>query len=332
MERVLFGQTKDGQEVEGFVLRNKNGLEVRCLSYGCRITHILVPAADGEKVNVVLGYGDMAGYEADATYQGAVIGRYANRIGGAAFALDGQEHKLLQNDGDNYLHGSWHQRVWQGECIGDNSVSFTYISPDGEDGFPGEVWACVTYTITDENGLIIDYRAVPEAPTHINMTNHAYFNLAGGGDVLDHTLLVNASTLLEAGAGLIPTGRVIEAAGVLDFTTAKRVGQDIDAADPQLALGGGYDHCYIVDRNRPGVAFVADLRDPASGRGMKMYSTQPAVQVYSGNGLDGPFPRRGGLCLEGQHYPDTPHNEEFPPTLHETREKYHQTTIYDFFW
>lgn len=333
MERVLFGKTQDGREVEGFVLRNENGLEVRCINYGCRITDILVPNKEGGKTNVILGYNDLAGYEQDKSYQGAIVGRYANRIAGARFDLDDQTYNLLKNDGDNYLHGSWHKQVFEGEYIGDNSVSFSYISPDGEDGFPGEVWACVTYTLTDRNGLVIDFRAVPEAPTHINMTNHAYFNLAGKGDILDHTLLLNCDTLLEAGPGLIPTGRVIEAGGALDFRTAKRVGQDIEADDPQLTLAGGYDHCYIVNREQPGVALVADLRDPQSGRGMQMYSSQPAVQVYSGNVLGGGhFARRGGLCLEGQHYPDTPHNEEFPPTLHETREKYHQTTIYDFFW
>ena len=334
MERVLYGQTQDGQEIEGYVLRNKNGLEVRCINYGCRITHILVPSKDGKKTNVVLGYSSLADYEEDQTYQGAMVGRYANRIKGAAFELDEQEYKLLKNDGEDYLHGSWHKRVFEGEYIGDNSISFSYVSPDGEDGFPGEVWVSVTYTLTDQNGLVIDCRAVPEAPTHINVTNHAYFNLAGKGDVLGHTLLMNSDTLLETDADLFPTGRVIEAAGALDFRTRKALGQDINAPDPQLQAVNGYDHCYIINREQPGMAFVGSLQDPGSGRGMKMYTTEPAIQLYTGNGLDGSsFVKYGGVCLESQHYPNTPHNmEEFPTTLYGTREKYHYTTIYDFFW
>lgn len=332
-ETIRYGTTRDGRDVDGFVLRNKNGMEVRCINYGCRITHILVPSPSGQKTNVILGYDTLAEYEADESFQGAVVGRYANRISAARMEIGGREFKLLKNDGENYLHGSWHQKVFDGEYIGDNSVSFTYVSPHGEDGFPGEVWVSVTYTLTDVNGLVIDCRAVPEAPTHINMTNHAYFNLAGSGDVLNHTLLLNCDTLLEIEEGITPTGRVLEAAGVLDFTTEKPVGRDIAANDPQLLVAGGYDHCYIINRVRGGMAFVADVKDPASGRAMKMYTSEPAVQFYSGNGLaSAGFPKNGALCLEAQHYPDSPHQPEFPSTLYGPGEKYHNTIIYDFFW
>lgn len=343
MERILYGKTRAGEEVDCFIIKNANGLEVRCINYGCAITGILVPTAAGPPVDVVLGFDSLSGYEEDeGTYQGRVVGRYANRIKNAAFSLDGREYTLMKNNGENYLHGSFHKRVWAAEVIGDNSVSFTYTSPDGEDGFPGELWASVTYTLTGSNELMIDYRAVPKAPTHVNLTNHAYFNLAGSGHptVEDHLLTLNCDLFLEGGNDLCPTGRMLETAGgAFDFSTPKPIGRDINAKDPQLELAGGYDHCFIVNRESPaGLALAAKLEDPASGHAMRVYTTQPGMQVYTGNFLSGapgkkgaPMAKRSAVCLETQHFPCTPNGyEDFPPTLLQAGEKYRQSTVLQF--
>lgn len=341
MQQEQFGMTRDGKEITAYTLQNKNGLEVRCINYGCRIVNVYVPAENGTKADVILGYDTMAEYEEDTCFMGTVVGRVANRIGKASFKLGDKEYKLPQNDGENYLHGSLHSKVFSGEAIGENSVTFTYVSPDGEDGFPGEVWYGITYTLTDDNELMLDYRALTDTATHINITNHGYFNLAAdGGDILDHSMLLNGNYFLEVDSKLIPTGQEIDVRkGSFDFTQAKRIGQDIEKEDPQLALTGGYDHCYILNRKAPGMALAADVVDPKSKRGLRVYTTQPAVQFYTGNFLTGtigkggkPMNRRAGLCLETQHYPDSPNQPEFPSTLVRPKEKYHQATIWHFYW
>ncbi len=338
-----YGKTAAGEEVQEFTLRNAAGIEVRCINFGCRITHLFLPSADAP-CDIVLGYDELAGYEQDHAGQGAFIGRYANRIKGAAFEVDGKTYSLTQNDGTNFLHGTFAKRVFAAEGIGDNSVSFVYTSPEGEDGFPGEVWVGVTYTLTDENELLMDYRAVSTADTHLNLTNHAYYNLAGhaAGTMDGQTLQLNASTFLEVDKELIPTGRILEVAGgAFDFTTEKPINRDIANDDPLLAIGGGYDNCYIVDKQQPGeLALAAIARHPASGREMHIFTTQPAIQLYSSNFLNEPFPGKGGkklawrdaFCLETQHYPDAPHNPDFPSTLLRAGDKYHQLTITKFTW
>lgn len=339
-----YGKTQDGKDVDQYVIRNKNGMEVRCINYGCRLTNILVPDGKGGMADLVLGYDNLAGYEHDVGFHGAFIGRYANRIEGAAFTMDGKTYKVTQNEGENYLHGSYHATVFNAEAIGENSVSFTYISPDGEDGFPGEVWLGVIYTLTDENELVMDYRAVPKANTHINLTNHSYFNLAGQDElnITDQTLWMNSRTMLETAANLCPTGRVVDIeGGAFDFNEAKPIGRDINAEDPQIELGGGYDHCFILEKNRPAALTMAAMaREPISGRTLRVYTTQPAIQFYSGNMLEGsvagkngrPFARRSGYCLETQHYPCSPNYPEFPTTLVEHGEKFHEVTVYQFGW
>ncbi|MGD9559363.1 MAG: aldose epimerase family protein [Oscillospiraceae bacterium] len=341
MEHILYGKTKKGAEVDAFVMKNKAGLEVRCINYGARLTHVLLPGENGGKTDVLLGYDDLAGYEADEGCQGAFVGRYAGRIAGAGFDIGGQHHALTPNDGANFLHGSFPKRVFSADVLGENSVSFSATSPAGEDGFPGEVWASVIYTLTDQNELVMDYRAVSTAATHLNLTNHSYFNLAGAGTVLEQTLQLHAGLFLEIDAEKLSTGRMLEAAGAFDFASPKPIGRDIEAPDPQLKSGGGYDHCFVIDRLRPTMlAHAATAKDPASGRFLRVYTTQPGVQLYTANGLDGktvgkrgaPLQKHGGFCLETQHFPGTPAFADFPPTLLERGEKYHQITVLQFGW
>lgn len=336
-----YGALGEGGAVRQYSLRNKNGMEVRCIDYGCRITNILLPAKDGP-VDVVLGFDGLAGYEADkSACHGAFVGRYANRIEGARLEVGGKEYRLTLNDGGNFLHGSFANRLFEGEVIGETSVTFTYTSPDGEDGFPGELWLGVTYTLTDQNELIFDYRAVSRADTHINLTNHSYFNLSGdfSRSIEDHLLWLNSRHFLEADAALCPTGRMPAAAGgAFDFTREKPIGRDIGAKDPQLEIGGGYDHCFILEKESPtGLAQAARALHPQSGRALLVYTTQPAVQFYTGNFLDGtpgkgglPMARRSGFCLETQHYPCTPSHPDFPPTLLRAGEKFHELTVLQF--
>jgi aldose 1-epimerase len=343
MKTKKYGTTTEGRDVEQYTLMNKAGLTVRCINYGCRLTHILVPGKDGP-VDVLLGFDALADYERDGTFQGTFVGRYANRIAGAAFALGSRRYELLKNDGNNYLHGSWHRRVFGAEVLSENSLLFTYTSPDGEDGFPGEVRARVQYTLTEENTLEMDYRAVSDAETYVNFTNHSYFNLsgAGSGSVYEHLLRINSREILEAGGELCPTGRVLNVAdGPFDFTSEKPIGRDIAVQDPQLIAGGGYDHCYLLaQKEGDALLLAAELGDPTNTRGLRVYTTQPSVQLYTGNFLvDGTmgkngrsFGYRGGVCLETQHYPDTPSHPEFPSALLKPGEEHHEKTALQFFW
>ena len=340
MQQDIYGTLQGGTEVRAFTMQNKNGLRVRCISYGCRVTNIWVPNPGGQPVDVVLGFDNLAGYEADATFQGTLVGRYANRIRGAGFKLGDKWYGLIQNEGDNYLHGLLHQRVFEAEVIGENSIAFTYTSPEGEEGFPGEVWLGVTYTLTEDNELVMDFRGKSTADTHLNLTNHAYFNLAGEGDVLGHALRLNSGEFLEADSQLLPTGQTLPVEdGPFDFRREKPVGRDIASQDAQLAPVGGYDHCFVLDKNGTGIELAAELRHPQSGRALRVFTTQPAVQLYTSNMLDVPLGKGGaalkkyaGLCLEAQHYPDSPNHPEFPSTLVMAGEKYRQATVLHFLW
>jgi aldose 1-epimerase len=334
----MYGMTAEGRPVEEFTLRG-GGVTVRCINYGCRLTRILMPGPE-EPVDVLLGFDTLEEYEADTTYQGTFVGRYANRIEGAHFTCGGTRYPLLQNDGANYLHGSWHRRVFDAEAA-DGGVRFTYTSPDGEDGFPGEVRVCVSYTLTEAGELVMDTRAETDADTYVNFTNHSYFNLAGAGSgtVCDHLLWLGSDKFLEANEGLCPTGRVLDArGGAFDFTAEKPVGRDIGADDPQLRTGSGYDHCFLLPAGPHGApAEAARLRDPASGRTLRVYTTQPGIQLYTGNFLSAvrgkhgrTFGFRDGLCLETQHYPSSPQHPEFPSTLLRPGEIYREKTIYQF--
>lgn len=343
MEKTIYGTTAQGKTVDTFTLRNKNGLAMQCISYGCCITHLFVPDGKGGTVDIVLGFDDLYGYEhpEGPGYQGAFVGRYAGRICGAAFDLDGSHYDLLKNDGENYRHGTMAKKLYNAEPLGDNSIRFTGMAEDGEDGFPGRLDVSVTYTLTDKNELVIDYLAHSNRDTHVNLTNHSYFNLAGSGDILDHTLQLNCDLFMEGDAETLPTGRLLETAGgAFDFSQPKPIGRDIEKDDPQLNAAKGYDHCFVINREQPeGLVLCAVAAHPQSGRWMRVFTTQPAVVFYTANYLDGshqgkygPLGHRCGLCLETQHYPDSPNQPNFPSTLLREQGAYHHTTIYQFGW
>lgn len=339
-----YGYTAKGERVFSFSLKNANGMEVRCINYGCRITHVLLPGAKKKPVDVVLGFDRLASYEADDTFQGTLVGRFAGRIAGARYEQGGKKILLTRSEGTSYEHGSMHRTVFEPEIVGENSVLFTADSRDKEDGFPGEVQVSVTYTLNDNNELSMDYRAVPKAATHINLTNHTYFNLGGptSESVLNQALWLNSDAFLEIDDKMIPTGRILPVeGGAFDFRREKLIGRDRRAADPQLQLAGGYDHCFVLNKSLPDtLTMAAAVRDPASKRAMRVYTTQPAVVFYTANFLDGKTKGKGGrvmmpggaLCLETQHYPDTPNHPNFPTTLVMGREKYHHSTVYVFEW
>lgn len=336
-----FGCTREGRAVTRWTMENDAGMTVRVLDYGGTIQSIVVPDRDGNPVDVVLGYDDLAGYEAGSCWFGAFIGRYANRIKNAAFSLNGKKYALPKNDGANHLHGTYNYRVFDAAAEGDALV-LRYVSPDGEEGFPGTLTVTVTYTLTDDNALRLDYRAVTDADTVVNLTNHSYFNLsgAGSGDVLGHRLQLDASRFTEADAQTLPTGRIRSVEGTaLDFRAEKTIGKDLDDEDPLLRDSRGFDHNLILDKAE-GLARAGTAYSPETGIEMTFATTQPAVQLYSGNYVAGDaapcgkggvrYPKRGGFCLESQHYPCSPNFPDFPSTVLRPGEEYHEITEYRF--
>jgi len=336
-----FGGTKEGRAVARWTLANDAGMTVRVLSYGCTIQSIVVPDRDGRPVDVVLGYDDLAGYEAGSCWFGAFVGRYANRIKNAEFILNGTTCALPKNDGPNHLHGTFERRVFDAAAEGDVLV-LRYVSPDGEEGFPGTLAVTVTYTLTEDNALRLEYRAATDADTVVNLTNHSYFNLsgAGRGDVLGHVLQLDASRFTEGDEQTLPTGRILPVEDTaLDFRREKAIGRDLDDEDPILRLCCGYDHNLILDK---GIGFGHGGRafSPDTGIEMSFATTQPAVQFYAGNhvaedaapgGKGGVrYPKRGGFCLESQHYPCSPNFPNFPSTVLRPGEEYHEITEYRF--
>lgn len=341
-----YGRLKDKRRVQQVLLRNKNGLEVACIPLGCRLTNILVPTGRSKKVDILLGYDKLSSYAADTDLHGALLGRYAGRIRGATFELEGKSHALTPNAKPDFIHGTLANRLFTPQVIGDNSVLFTATSPEGEDGFPGEVRLFITYTLTETNELIMDYRATTTQLTHLNLSNHSYFNLAGNqaGSIASQELWLNSAFFLEMDERLCPTGRVLPVTGnpAFDFRTAKPIGRDIVARDHQLYNAKGYDHCFVLEKTRPGALnLAAALKEPVSGRVMRLYTTQPGLVVYTANGFNGtglpgkgdqPYMRRGGLSLEAAHWPDSPHFPDFPRTTLDRREDYHETTVLEFDW
>lgn len=340
MSRTNFGVTADGLEVDIIELRSENGVVVKCIPYGCCITNILLPSPQGP-VDIVLGFDKISGYEADSTGQGAFIGRYANRIRGASARIGDRDYALMKNDGNNYLHGLLMNRLFSIEEADDKSVKFRTVSRDGEEGFPGELEVTVVYSLGRDDGLTMDYFARTSADTHINLTNHAYFDLSCGcGDTIEkHLLRIESDAFLETEEDLIPTGRKINVEGTpLDFRSWKPIGRDIGANDINLKYGRGYDHCFILKKDKPGeLSLAAEATSPEGERTMKVFTTQPAMQLYTGNFLDGTlsgkgrtFNYRSAFCLETQHYPDTPHHLDFPSTLLKPGEEFHETTVLKF--
>jgi len=326
--------------VTEYTLANSSGMQVSILNYGGIVTKIMVPDKKGKMGDVVLGFENFSGYtQKNEPYMGALVGRYANRIGNAKFVLDGKTYKLAPNNFGNSLHGGnvgFDKVTWNVEKMGDSSLKLTYQSKDGEEGYPGNLNAEVVYTLSTDNSLKIDYTATTDKPTPVNLTNHSYFNLSAGKDstVLAHVLQLNADKYTPVNDQLIPTGQIADVKGTpLDFTTAKAIGKDIGN------VKGGFDHNWILNRKGNALQEAATLYDPGSGRYMEVWTTQPGIQFYSGNFLNGNlqaakgrriYGAHAGLCLETQHYPDSPNEPSFPSTILKPGETYRETTIYRF--
>ncbi|MBQ8592056.1 MAG: galactose mutarotase [Lachnospiraceae bacterium] len=343
MEKQLFGTTADGKDIYLYTVENSKGMKAQVMNFGANLVNLFVPDKNGNVADVTLGYDQLEKYYTNGSNFGAVIGPNANRIAGAAFELDGVRYELTANDGENNLHShaekGFQKKVWA-VTEGDNSVTFTVESPDGEMGFPGNKKMSVTYTVTEENELKIVYDAESDKNTIINPTHHAYFNLAGhdAGSSEDHILWMKASHYTPVVKGAIPTGEIAPVAGtVMDFTTPKRMGDDINADFEQLVLTGGYDHNWVVDDWNGEVQLIATAEDPVSGRKMSVYTDMPGVQLYAGNfigeetGKGGAQYRdRSGLCLETQYYPNTANTPSFPSAVYGPDRALHSTTIYKF--
>jgi aldose 1-epimerase len=348
LQKEAFGTLADGTAVERYTMTNASGMEVSFLTYGGIVTAIRVPDRAGKRDNVVLGFAKLEDYVAQNPYFGTITGRYANRIAQARFAIEGREYRLAANNGPNALHGGkagFDKKVWRAEEVRSAegvAVTLSYTSPDGEEGYPGRLDARVTYTLTDADELKIDYHATTDKPTVVNLTNHSYFNLAGdgAGDVLGHELQLAASAYTPVDATLIPTGEVAKVAGTpFDFQTAKPIGRDIRTSDEQIVRGRGYDHNFVLDKPQAGaLSLAARVREPRSGRVLEVHTTEPGVQLYTGNFLDatlvgaaGKVYRQGdGFCLETQHFPDSPNQPSFPSTLLRPGEEYKSTTVFRF--
>jgi aldose 1-epimerase len=338
--------TREGRPVILYTLTNSHGVEVRAMNYGGIILSLRVPDRKGQFADIVLGHDNAEGYMPNPPFLGAIVGRYANRIANGTFTLDGKTYTLPKNDGPNTLHGgitrTFDKVLWDGEPLkGKNGVAFTYLSKDGEEGFPGNLKVTVTYTLTDSNELVIDYQATTDKATPINVSQHSYFNLKGegNGDILDHEIMINADKFTPVDKNLIPTGELRAVKGTpFDFTTSTKIGARIEDPYEQMVLGHGYDHNFVLNRKGAGLSLAARVYEPTTGRVLEVSTTQPAVQFYTGNFLDGSvtgkeghvYKRRYGFCLETQHYPDSPNHPDFPSTILKPGEKFHQTTVFKF--
>ncbi|MGD2068279.1 MAG: aldose epimerase family protein [Gemmatimonadota bacterium] len=347
VERSDFGTLPDGRPVETFTMRNRNGVEVRAISWGGIITHLLTPDREGRLDDIVLGFDSLEPYLAGTPYFGAIIGRYGNRIARGRFELDGKTYTLATNDGPNHLHGGevgFDKVLWDAEPFQSDTaagVVFSRTSPDGEEEYPGNLTVRVTYTLTDRDELIFDYHATTDRPTPVNLTQHSYFNLAGegSGDVLAHDLTIRASHYTPVDSTLIPTGEIAPVEGTpFDFREPHAIGERIDADDPQIRRGPGYDHNFVLDREGEGLELAARVTEPTRGRTLEIWTLEPGLQFYSGNFLDGslvgkggaPYELRGGFCLETQHFPDSPNQPGFPATVVRPGEEYGTRTVLRF--
>jgi aldose 1-epimerase len=337
----------DGQPITRYTLENANGLQVNLIDFGGIITHVYAPDRDGKLADVVLGFDSLSGYEGENPYFGALIGRYGNRIDEGSFTLDGQTYTLATNNGPNHLHGGdigFNKKVWSAEMLEEDErvgVRLNGVSPDGEEGYPGNLNVTVDYWLDNDDQLTLDYRATTDAATPVNLTNHTYFNLAGAGSgtILDHELMIDAKAFTSVDETLIPNGELRPVAGTpFDFTEPTPIGERIDADNEQLTFGGGYDHNFVLDREGSGLQRIATVYEPTSGRTLEVETTEPGVQFYTGNFLDGsnvgkggtPYAYRTGFCLETQHFPDSPNQDDFPSTILRPGETYNSTTVYRF--
>ena len=347
MTRQSFGKTPDGTEVFLYTLGNKNGMEARITNYGGIVVSMLVRDRNGNPADIVLGYDSLARYVKDTPYFGALIGRYGNRIGKGEFKLSGVKYTLATNNGANHLHGGlkgFDKVVWNVDekaSIPGESLVLTYLSKDGEEGYPGNLTVQVVYAVTSNNELRIDYSASTDKATVANLTHHSYFNLAGegNGSILDHELFIDAARFTPVDTSLIPTGELRSVGGTpMDFTTQTAIGARINDSYEQLQKGGGYDHNWVLNKPFGSMGLAARVYDKASGRIMEVLTTEPGLQFYSGNFLNGTlvgmsgvkYQHRYGFCLETQHFPDSPNKPEFPTTVLEPGKTYTSTTVYRF--
>jgi len=342
INRESFGRTPDGQDVWLFTLTNANGMTVKVTNYGGIITHLFVPDRRGEMDDVVLGFDTLDGYLGEHPYFGAIVGRYANRIGQGRFTLDGVEYTLAMNNGPNHLHGGlkgFDKRVWRFQTHQDDASArliMTYLSKHMEEGYPGGLKCGVTYELTNDNEFKMTYMATTDRPTVLNLTNHSYFNLAGydAGPIYDHELMLTADHYTPVDEGLIPTGEVAAVQGtVFDFTTPHRIGERLH----DVPMTGGYDHNFCLNSRNGSLALCARVYEPQSGRVMEVYTTQPGVQFYTGNFLDGSvegkgavYNQHGAFCLETQHWPDSPNKPDFPSVVLRPSQTYSEETILKF--
>jgi len=345
-EKIAFGKNQFGEDVDLFTLTNQSGVKVRIMNHGGTIISLETPDRDGNVADIVLGHDTAAEYVQATPYFGCAVGRFANRIKGGKFTIDGKEYTLAVNNGSNALHGGlrgFDKVIWAAEIIaGQNAVRMTYVSADGEEGFPGEVKTAMTYTLTDANELKIDYAAETTKATPYNITNHSYFNLAGhnAGYIGKQILTINADTFLPTDETAIPRGQTAAVAGTpLDFIAPHVIGERINADHEQLRFGSGYDHNFCLNKKADGeLSLAARAEDPVSGRVMEVYTTEPGVQFYSANWLDSApagkggckYVRRGGFCLETQHYPDSPNQPQFPSAVLRPGKKFISQTVFKF--
>ena len=345
LKKRSFGMAPNGRPADLYVLDNGRGLEAEITNYGGIVVALRVPDRHGRQADVVLGHSSAAGYARNTPYIGALIGRVANRIARARFTLDGRTHKLAANDGPNHLHGGrvgFDQATWSAAPVADDdgpALELHHVSPDGDEGYPGRVEVRVVYTLTHEGALRIRYEATSDRATPLNLTSHGYFNLGATNDILDHEIRIPASRVLQVDAGLIPTGAVRDVAGsALDLREPVRIRDRIGAADEQVRIARGFDHAFVLDGQDTPLATAAEVYDRSSGRAMRVRTTAPSIQFYSGNFLDGSivgkdgrrYGPRAALCLEAEGYPDAPNHPGFPSIVVRPGEVYRQTTAYEF--
>ncbi|MCB1132141.1 MAG: galactose mutarotase [Verrucomicrobiae bacterium] len=347
LKEEVYGKMPDGREVKIFTLKNKNGLRARVTEYGAILVSMEIPDKDGKLADVTHGYDTLEGWLGNTSYFGATVGRFGNRIANGKFSLNGKEYTLATNNDPGgipcHLHGGemgFDKVLWTGKAVGDNEVQFTYVSKDGEEGYPGALTSHVTYTLTDDNELIWKAKATTDAPTILNLVHHSYWNLSGDPttSINDHILTLNAPSYLPTNAGLIPTGEIAPVEGTpMDFTEPTEIGKRVDADFEALKFGGGYDHCWVLPKG-DGVQLAARLKDPQTGRVMEISTNQPAVQFYGGNFLDGTVAGKGGvkyafrtaLCLETENFPDAPNQPSFPSAVLNPGETYEHVMVHKF--
>jgi aldose 1-epimerase len=349
MKREIYGKMPDGREALLFTMANSKGMTVSVTNYGGIVTSVKTPDRAGNIADIVLGFDEFAPYLKNPAFFGALVGRYANRIEGADFELNGKVYKLYKNEGNNHLHGGkqgFDKKLWDADIImegGKEKLELRYLSPDGEEGYPGNLDIKARYSLDEEGSLAIEYHAVSDADTVINLTNHSYFNLAGhgAGSILDHRMQIHAHRFTAIDEACIPTGEIRDVAGTpMDFTQMARIGGGLqrEAEDDQLAKGHGYDHNYVIDKKGKGLETAAEVYEPISGRRVSVFTDKPGIQFYAGNFLDGTitgkggavYGKRSGLCLETQHFPNSVKLKHFPSPVLKAGESYNYTTVYRF--